>query len=378
MSVDRYLSIPVAQLEQQGAYWTAREISQQPQIWQQVATEHAQRHQAALAQFLQPLLAQPYLRIILTGAGTSAYIGQALAAHLQQQLQPGQSIEAIATTDLVSNPKLYLHSKRPTLLVSYGRSGNSPESVAAVDLAEQLLPDCHHLVITCNAAGKLATFSALHPNRCYLYALPDATHDQSFAMTSSFSSMYLATLLSFAPEPQATHQLIQAASHLLEHDLAAIRQQAETPCQRMVFLGSGPLQAIAREAGLKYLELTAGQILSHYESPLGFRHGPKSLVNDQTQILLLPSADSYTSRYDLDLLAELQRDHIALRLDSLSSLQQQASTLPDAWLGLLYMVWCQTLACYKALQLGISPDNPCPGGQVNRVVQGVTLYPLER
>ncbi|WP_337880290.1 SIS domain-containing protein [Rheinheimera sp.] len=375
MSVDSYLTLPVAALKQAGGYWTAREISQQPQIWRQVTAEHQPRC-AALQQFLQPLLATPLLRIILTGAGTSAYIGQALAAHLQQQLQPGQRVEAIATTDLVSNPGLYLDPALPTLLVSYGRSGNSPESVAAVELAEQLVPGCRHLLITCNSQGKLAQFSQQDPERCYLYALPDATHDQSFAMTSSFSSMYLATLLTFAPDNTYLQQLISGAEQLLQHRLAEIKQQAETPCRRMVFLGSGPLQAIAREAALKYLELTSGQILSHYESPLGFRHGPKSLVDAGTQVLVLQSSDAYTSRYDLDLLAELQRDQKALRLDRLSEQQLLgSSSLPDAWLGLLLILWCQALACFKSMQLGISPDNPCPGGQVNRVVQGVTLYP---
>jgi tagatose-6-phosphate ketose/aldose isomerase len=406
---ESYLGHSRADLQQQGAYWTAREISQQPQIWQQIADEH-QHRLPALHQFLQPLLAQPDLRIILTGAGTSAYIGQALAASLQQQLLPGQRVEAIATTDLVSAPGLYLKSPHPTLLVSYGRSGNSPESFAAVQLAEQLLPACWHLIITCNTQGQLAQFSRglASPGlpspglpspgqavRSYLYALPEATHDQSFAMTSSFSAMYLATKLCFANDSSAVQQLVDClvkqGKQLLNEQLTAIRAQAQTACRRMVFLGSGPLLAIAREAALKYLELSAGQILSYFESPLGFRHGPKSLVDADTQLILLQSADPYTRQYDLDLYAELQRDKLALRIDMLT-VQQFAATEPqrasaatadllsadgltDDWLGLLHVLWCQTLACYKAMQLGVAPDNPCPGGQVNRVVQGVVVHP---
>lgn len=383
---ERYLGHSSSELQQQGAYWTAREISQQPQIWQQITDEHQQRL-PALQQFIQPLLTKADLRIILTGAGTSAYIGEALAASLQQQLLPGQQVEAIATTDLVSAPGLYLQSPRPTLLVSYGRSGNSPESVAAVRLAEQLLPDCQHLIITCNAQGQLAQFSREQAARSYLYALPEATHDQSFAMTSSFSGMYLATKLCFASDLQVVTQqvnrLVQQGKQLLHEQLATIRTQAQTPCKRIVFLGSGPLQAIAREAALKYLELSAGQILSYFESPLGFRHGPKSLVDADTQLILLQSADPYTQQYDLDLYAELQRDNLALRIDMLTVQQLMATEPPaapgltDDWLGLLHILWCQTLACYKSMQLGIAPDNPCPGGQVNRVVQGVVLHRYE-
>lgn len=377
MATEHYLSLSAAELQQKKAYWTAREISQQPALWQQIASEH-QGRAVALNAFLQAQLAKPNLRIILTGAGTSAYIGKALAATLQQQLTLGQRVEAIATTDLVSHPTLYLDARAPTLLISYGRSGNSPESIAAVDLAEQLLPQCAHLVITCNAEGKLAQFCQQQPDRSYLYALPAAAHDQSFAMTSSFSGMYLATLLSFNTEPAALNTVIALAEQVLSTQLATIKQQALLPCKRMVFLGSGPLQALAQEAALKYLELTAGAILSHYESPLGFRHGPKSLVDGDTFILLLESAQPYSRLYDQDLAAELKRDQQALALASLSlaTLGSDAQ-LSDAWLLLPMVVWCQALACFKAIELGVSPDNPCPSGQVNRVVQGVTLYPLK-
>ena len=373
-----FLQLGSTELEQAGGYWTAREIQQQPDLWRQVQLEHQQK-QPALQQFLQPLLAKTDLRIILTGAGTSAYIGAALAAFLQQQLPfATQKVEAISTTDLVSHPSLYLDARLPTLLVSYGRSGNSPESVAAVELADQLVPTVQHLMITCNADGKLASYAKHHPERSAVYQLPEQSHDQSFAMTSSFSSMYLATLLTFAPNHSAFEQACTLADHVLQHKLPEIKAQAEQPCQRMVFLGSGPLKAIAQEAALKYLELTAGQVISSFESPLGFRHGPKSLINSDTQILVLQSSDPYSSLYDQDLLAELQRDNLALDSAVLSEAQLGGdNSLPDVWLTLPFIVWCQALAFYKALQLKVSPDNPCPGGQVNRVVQGVTLYPLK-
>jgi tagatose-6-phosphate ketose/aldose isomerase len=375
---DVFLQLGTAELQQAGGYWTAREIQQQPALWRQVQLEHQQK-QARLQTFLQPLLAKTDLRIILTGAGTSAYIGAALAAFVQQQLPfATQKVEAISTTDLVSHPALYLDARLPTLLVSYGRSGNSPESVAAVELADQLLPQLQHLMISCNAQGKLANYAAKNPSRSAVYQLPEQSHDQSFAMTSSFSSMYLATLFTFAKEQHAFEQACSLAEQVLQHKLPQIKTQAEQPCQRMVFLGSGPLKAIAQEAALKYLELTAGQVISSFESPLGFRHGPKSLINSETQILVLQSSDPYSRLYDQDLLAELQRDNLALDCAVLSEAQLGGKgTLPDVWLTLPFIVWCQALAFYKALQLKVSPDNPCPGGQVNRVVQGVTLYPFK-
>lgn len=372
---DSNLLLSAEQLTQYGAFWTAKEISQQPKMWRKVSEQHSDNR--TIAAWLTPILAKPQLRIILTGAGTSAYIGDVLAAHIQQHLPLAtQQVEAISTTDIVSHPELYLRGNIPTLLISYGRSGNSPESMAAVELAEQLVDDCYHLAITCNGQGKLAHYCA-DKSHCYLYKLPDETHDVSFAMTSSFTCMYLATLLIFAPNSQALTQCIEMAEHILTERLADIRLQSEQPSKRVVFLGGGPLKAIAQEAALKYLELTAGQVVSAFESPLGFRHGPKSLVDSHTQVLVMMSSDPYTRQYDNDLIQELKRDNQALSVLTLSEeLLTGSSGLNEVWLGLPFILWCQILAIYKAIQLKVSPDNPCPTGQVNRVVQGVNVYPF--
>ena len=52
-----------------------------------------------------------------------------------------------------------------------------------------------------------------------------------------------------------------------------------------------------------------------YDSPTGFRHGPKSLVDNETLVVVFVSSHPYTRQYDLDLLAELRRDNQALRVD---------------------------------------------------------------
>ena len=49
--------------------------------------------------------------------------------------------------------------------------------------------------------------------------------------------------------------------------------------------------------------------------------------------------------------------------------------MENVLLGLDFVLFAQTIAMMKSLSLGITPDNPCPTGEVNRVVKGVTLYP---
>jgi tagatose-6-phosphate ketose/aldose isomerase len=369
------LGMNTEQLQQVGGHWTATEIAQQPKIWREIAADFASQ-QPRYQQWLLPLLQSSDLRIILTGAGTSAYIGQTLLPHLLNQLPlPGQRIEAISTTDLVSHPQQWLNQEQPTLLISYGRSGNSPESLAAVELLQQNVRRCFHLIITCNAQGQLADFGQRRDN-ALVWLLPDACHDRSFAMTSSFTGMLLATLLLFAPNEHAMTQSFALTEQVLRQH-AQVRALAQTPCQRIVFLGGGCLTGIAREAALKYLELTAGQILSYYESPLGFRHGPKSMVDEHTQILILMGSNHYSQQYDQDLYQELLHNGRALSVEKLQLAEcKQAEPIPDVWIALPTIVYCQMLALFKALQLNVSPDNPCPSGEVNRVVQGVTIYPF--
>lgn len=372
--MDTLLSIDTNALKDKKAYWTAKEIQQQPNVWL-MAEKNIHKHQQQLSAFLEKILASENSRIILTGAGTSAYVGDAVVPHLSKTT--GRFFEAISTTDLVSNPEQYLLKNKPTLLVSFARSGNSPESIAAINLADNIIDDCYHLVITCNPNGNLAVGTHNKAN-AFSLLMPEGTLDESFAMTSSFTSMLVSIVTIFAPD---TTQLGQAANwtkKLLAQELSQIKQHASNRCNRLVVLGSGCLQGFAREAALKCLELTAGDVLSYCESPLGFRHGPKSLVNNKTDIILLSSSNAYTKAYDADLYAELIRDNAALSVTKLDHHTfNQTTPLEDVWAGLPFIVYCQILSFYKSLDLNLSPDNPCPTGEVNRVVQGVTIYPLK-
>jgi len=367
------LTYPQSSLESQNGYWTAREICQQPRVWRE-ANNRIESKRAEINAWLQPLLAQKDLRIILTGAGTSAYVGDAIAPHLSKQT--GRLFEAVSTTDIVSNTPQYLLKNIPTLLISYGRSGNSPESVAAVELANQVIDNCYHLVITCNPEGNLA-INANGKANAFSLLMPEGTLDQSFAMTSSFTSMLVSTLAIFSPNTKQLELAAKSAENFLENHVDALKKHALLPTKRLVFLGAGGLQGFAREAALKVLELTAGQVLSYCESPLGFRHGPKSLMDEATEVIFFSSNDPYTKLYDQDLVDELKRDDQGLALTILDkALFSQVDDIDDVWAGLPYILYCQIFAFFKSMQANITPDNPCPTGEVNRVVQGVTLYPL--
>jgi tagatose-6-phosphate ketose/aldose isomerase len=365
-----------------GASATFREIRQQPDVWREAAQIVVARRQD-LDAFLAPLLARDDLRIVLTGAGTSAFAGGVVAPTVARAT--GRRVESIATTDIVSNPRHYLAEDVPTLLVSFARSGNSPESVAATRLTDQVLHEAYHLVVTCSASGALARAHD-ERERSLVLLMPDRADDAGFAMTSSFTSMMLSALLVFLGDaPRTVEALSSAASDLIDHEWSDVQRLAGDGIRRLVYLGSGPLAALAQEAALKSLELTAGGVVSYHDSSLGFRHGPKAVLDEETLAVVFVSNDPYTRSYDLDIIDELRgslgTDRVLpVAADGLAGeggvVLRGLGGIDDGYLAIADVVVAQILALSFALRVGTTPDNPFPGGDVNRVVQGVRIHDL--
>jgi tagatose-6-phosphate ketose/aldose isomerase len=373
-----------AALESGAVSWTAREIAQQPQMWLRV--EKLLTADSSVHEFVAPIVNDPSGRVVLTGAGTSAFIGQCLQLALASRLNC--RVDAIPTTDIVSAPQVWLKSAAPTLLVSFARSGNSPESAATLDLAEQLPGSVRHLVVTCNAEGELAV-RARKMRNAHLVLLPEATNDRGFAMTSSFTCMLLAAALVFeAIQARSVARLARSAELLLQQMPACAQRLVASRFERVIYLGSNELLGLAREAALKLLELSDGRIVTLAESTLGFRHGPKSMVDRKTLVVVMLSNAAYTRAYDMDLLEELRRDGRAGGILALSG--RADGRLPgehvlfagmegasDIELSLLHVIVAQCYALTESLAHGLQPDVPNAAGVVNRVVQGVTIYPWQ-
>ncbi|OMQ21008.1 SIS domain-containing protein [Serratia oryzae] len=367
--------------------WTEKEIRQQPTSWM-TSLKNIENLRSRITAFLAPLLQDSNLKIILTGAGTSAFIGDMIAPWLARHT--GKNVVAVPTTDLVTNPVDYLYAEQPTLLVSFARSGNSPESVAAVDLANQIVRHCHHLVITCNEAGSLYN-NATHSDNALALLMPAETHDRGFAMTSSITTMMASCLAVFAADVINSASFQDVATRceriIASQEDFSTAVFGDLPFKRIVYLGSGGLQGTAREAALKVLELTAGKLAAFYDSPTGFRHGPKSLVNDETLVVVMVSSHAYTRQYDLDLLAELHRDRQAMRVVAIAAatspeiasgphiLLPAAREFLDIEQAFCFLIYAQIFALTESMKAGITPDTPSASGTVNRVVQGVVIHP---
>nr|WP_303213002.1 SIS domain-containing protein [uncultured Romboutsia sp.] len=391
--ISKLLGVEISKLEDCSGLNTAKEIIQQPDTWRE-SVKNLIKNKIEIKSFIDSFLSKKEFRIILTGAGTSAFAGEVCEPYLTSLLN--KRVEAIATTDLVASPKSYFIKDIPTLLVSFARSGNSPESVHAVNLATQLVDDLYQVVITCNENGKLAK-NTVNDEKSLLLLMPPQTNDLGFAMTSSFTTMVLNAMAVFNIDnienfSSDVDKLSNSVNDFIENNIERVTSLVNEDFERIVYLGSSTSKGIARESALKVLELTAGKVNASYDTPLGFRHGPKSVVDDETVSVIYISNEEYTRKYDLDLakemLAHKKNDKVVIvgdnieedilnKADYVFNVENINYTVEnEVLLPLQQIIFGQMLSFLKSVNLGITPDNPCPTGEVNRVVQGVILHEL--
>lgn len=384
MNAKTRLGFTSEELNEREAYHTASEIVQQPDVWLKIWRQ-LKEEKSAVLKFLSEI---DFDRVILTGAGTSAYIGYSTLATFKKNLCA--YTEAISTTDIVSHPENYLTRHVSTLVVSFSRSGNSPESVAAMELADKYVDSCYHLVITCNQEGKAVLYNS--KNSKYVFVLPPETNDKSLAMTSSYSGMLLSALLiasirDIEAQERAVAEIAAIGRYTIDQLSPQLNQISELDFKRAVFLGAGPLYGTAKEAHLKLQELSDGKIICLHDSFLGFRHGPKSVVDRETIVFYLFSGDPQVLRYEKDLVQSMKKGnkamlevgvfpHIITDIEVQEKLVLNNTPFPynEELMCVPFILVAQIFAFYKSLQLGLSPDNPSTSGAISRVVEGVVIY----
>lgn len=376
-----------------GLSHTPGEILQQPQTWATTFHNFKERRDE-IEVFLKSagIGANPdkHPIVFLIGAGTSDYIGQALACLFQQKWQC--EVAAVASTDLLTNLEDHILRDRQYLWISFSRSGDSPEGVAVLEKALANYPNIFHLVISCSAEGKMIRS---HPGdrRVFGLLLDDAVNDRGLAMTSSFSNMVicgqcLANLWTIGEYEPILHALIASAEKFLEVAAECTAMLADGPYSSACFTGSGSLKAVARESALKLSELTAGRIRTMSESTLGLRHGPLAALNQETLFVSFISSDSRRRQYEIDLLREIGSKgvvlaRVAVGLEASKELTgaceylvspRSRFSIPDEYRPPLDVIFGQLLGLFFSLRCNLKPDVPSPNGVISRVVQNFNIH----
>jgi tagatose-6-phosphate ketose/aldose isomerase len=388
------LHLSDAEKVERGLQHTPREIWQQPETWKTTY----QRCQNLRTELLAVLdrsgvgsgknNAPP---VYLVGAGTSDYVGRAIAPLLRQHWQC--NVWPVPSTTLLTDFEEFHQPGREYLWISFSRSGESPEGVALLERALEQHPYIRHVVITCNQQGAMAKLCGDHSDRAFALVLDDAVNDRGLAMTSSFTNMVVAgqCLADLENLPQYGDRLngmAEAGSKFLVQAAEVAAAITGLGCTRACFVGTGALQAVAKESALKLAELTAGRKVTMAESALGLRHGPMSSIDGQSLFTAFISSDPQRHGYEVDLLQEICRkrlgrvravvtagreNEVAPFVDYCLSLNCP-SDFPDEYRPPLDIILGQLLGLFSSLSVGLKPDQPSPTGAITRVVSPIKIY----
>jgi tagatose-6-phosphate ketose/aldose isomerase len=390
-SIRELLMKPKKEQREAGFLYTPHEIWSQPRVWMK-NFEMLNKLEEEIKDFVKSrILSKPESSVILTGAGSSGFIGPSVEGLFKKHWR--RFTESWHNTDIVTSYKTILSQHSNTALISFSRSGNSPEAIGAYKLAKKHCSNVSHVIVTCNKRGKLAQMK--NDDNALLLVLVKEANDRGLAMTASFTTMlttaqFLAHIQNLSSYEPIMKNLSKATERLFREHSSLIKNVAELDFERAFFLGTGALHGCALESHLKLQELTAGRVICKAETYLGLRHGPKVAINKKTLVVFYVSSDPRVRRYELDLMKdlhshELGRHKMAICDRSDKEMEMYADTIieidpensnkiPDAYRPVIDVTLGQMLGLFKSLSLGLKPDNPSESGVITRVVKGVKIY----
>jgi tagatose-6-phosphate ketose/aldose isomerase len=380
----RLAALPSPEKQERGLLYTPAEILQQPATWQ-TTWRLFREMRDELAGFLRKAREEQWT-VFLIGAGTSDYIGRSLTGLLRQSW--GTEVMAVASTDLLAGRDEFLIDGRKYLWISFSRSGESPEGVAVLEQALASCPNVKHVVVSCNAKGRMARLAS-DSSDAIAVVLDDAVNDRGLAMTSSFTNMLLlGQALAHLWEPKGfevtLERMTAAAEYLLDKGSQLALEIATQRNRLACFVGAGGLTGAAKESGLKLTELTGGRVVALTETTLGLRHGPMSALNRETALTAYIAGSGRQRRYDLDLVREIRAKDVVRTIVCVGAEEKAAdhSLYCDAFQGIgdeyrpaVDVIFGQMLGLFSSVELGLKPDSPSPGGVISRVVPPFTIYP---
>ncbi len=389
-ALTKLVELSTEQKECRGVFYTAPEIYGQVELWRDTFRRFG-RQREKLAGFLTGFTKQSRVSVLCTGAGTSEYVGYCLEALLRSKW--GVPVNVVSTPKIVTTPRDFFVEGYTTLLLSFARSGNSPESIGAVKIADVLYKGVQHVAITCNHQGALFQSISGHRNGMAV-DLAERTNDRGLAMTGSFTNMVVAGqmlghLFAFTEYEKGFDNLVQAGRTMLEKAPDIAEQITGMGFERAVFLGDGGNIGTAVESHLKLQELTAGQIMCTWDTFVGLRHGPEAVIDPSTLVVAYLAADGYAQQYEVDLLKEIREKKIGKAVlvvahtvpeeirgicDYTIEYGPQAQAVPDELVPPVYVIVGQLLGLFASLRLGLRPDNPSESGIIHRVVKGIRIY----
>lgn len=334
---------------------TLEEILSQPAVWAETLKvfERNARSVMDLWQHNQ------FEQVIFIGCGSTYYLS--LSASVIFQQFNGISSRALPGSELGLFKDIYLNKNKKTLLLAISRSGETTETVRAMQLFRE------------GGFGRTIAITTVPDSSVTKYAdhclIADAAQEVSIAQTRSFGCMQLlAQALALQLSGQNAVEILanfpEIVARLFDHYHDLVRSLGEDRrIERFFFLGSAYYYGIACEAMLKMKEMS----LSNSEAfhMLEFRHGPKAMVDDNSLVVGL--VNDLIVDHEIPVLQEMVSLRSKLlsivekkdeRLERIGDVIELQSGIAEPLRTILFLPVLQLMAYYRAISRGQDPDNP--------------------
>lgn len=212
--------------------------------------------------------------LVFVGCGTSYNLALSLAAYANMS---GRKAIAVPGAEWQSRPSAFWPDWQATHVIALSRSGETTETVAAAKASRKA--GAFVTAITVEAESSLA-------RNCDRLVTSETHPQEGIVMTVSASLM---VLLGMQAIGQPIPGSIGASARKLANALDAVLPTIVADRSHFVFLGGGPLFGVALEGALKLMEMS--QTMTQAFHPLEYRHGPISLVDEKTAVVMLYSSD---------------------------------------------------------------------------------------
>ena len=334
---------------------TLQEILSQPQVWSDTLTVFDRQAKDVMDLWN----GNRFDQVLFIGCGSPYYLSLS-ASVMFQQLNRITTL-ALPGSELSLFKETYLDKNKNTLLVAVSRSGETTETIRAMQLFRE------------GNYGKTLTITTVPDSAVTKYSdlclVAEAAREVSIAQTRSFASMQLlvealALQISGQNAVEVLASFPDKVAWLFEkyRDLAKSLGE-DKEIERFFFLGSAYNYGIASEAMLKMKEMS----LSNSEAfhTLEFRHGPKSMVDEKALVIgLLNESTEYQEIPVLQEMASLKGKILSIteksdpRIEEIGNVVELKSSVAEPLRALLFLPVLQLLAYYRAISRGQDPDNP--------------------
>ncbi len=279
-------------MEKKNSALTYSEVYEQPESFEAINASLDQ-----IFPVLDQVFAEQYDELIFVGCGTSLYLAQA-AAHAFSSYNAIPA-KAMCCSELYYFPETFVKNRK-VLVLPITRKSYTTEVRMAIDKVRSY-PDVKTLAITCDKD------SAVYND--YMILSPETAED-SVIMTRSFTSMvYLVVIMAMYVGGKKDE--ITAMSGYGDNARDALKKMdelAKTVIEKhenlnlFITLGQGIYYGVANECMNKMKEMGISNSEAYYS--LEYRHGPMSLVDENTLIIFLSHSETVIE--DAKLLAQMK------------------------------------------------------------------------